>query len=305
METVLGVSMAPTTVRLALVEGANADGATVDTENFELPSGRTPAAPDVPRQVVSAILGTREGAVEAGYRLASIGVTWTEEAQAAALNDLLAGLKIEKVTLVPAFLAAAALAQAVGSATRYPHTALLFLEPYSATLAVVDSEDGSVAGVRRQRLPDDEQDAVAAVTAMVAGVTMLAPRPDGLFVVGSDGVNVAAIKPRLQRATSLVVSVPEEPETALAMGAALASANPPLFSSSTAAMAYALDPGSGLMDPQAAAPGYPVEAPAAAENGDEALAYSAVPDPGLRQSRMTGLLAWGKACRLASVRACW
>ena len=27
--------------------------------------------------------------------------------------------------------------------------------------------------------------------------------------------------------------------------------------------------------------------------------------PGLRQSRMTGLLAWGKACRLASVRACW
>jgi len=277
VETVLGVSMAPTTVRMVLVEGENADGATVETENFELPPGRTPDAADAPRQVVSVILGTREGAVEAGYQLASIGVTWTEAGQAAALNALLAGLKIEKVMLVSAFLAAAALAQTVGSATRYAHTALLFLEPYSATLAVVDSADGSVAGARKQLLPDDEQDAVAALTAMVAGVDVLDPRPDGLFVVGSDGVDVAAIKPLLQRATSLVVSTPAEPETALAMGAALASANPPLFASSTAAMAYAQDAGTGVVDPRAAAPGY-LEIPAAVEEGDEALAYSAVPD---------------------------
>lgn len=276
METVLGVSMAPTTVRMVLVEGENADGATVDTENFELPAGRTPDAPDAPRQVVSAILGTREGAVEAGYELASIGVTWTEAGQAAALNDLLAGLKIEKVMLVSAFLAAAALAQTVGNATHYAQTALLFLEPYTATLAVVDSADGSLADVRRQNLPDDEHAAVAALTAMVAGVDGLQPRPDGLFVVGSDGVDVAAIKPQLQRATSLVVSTPAEPETALAMGAALASANPPLFSSSTAAMAYAQDPGTGAVAP-AAVPGY-LEIPAAVEEGDEALAYSAVPD---------------------------
>uniref|UniRef100_UPI003899FF6A hypothetical protein n=1 Tax=Mycobacterium sp. HUMS_1102779 TaxID=3383487 RepID=UPI003899FF6A len=261
---------------MVLVEGENADGATVDTENFELPAGRTPDAPDAPRQVVSAILGTREGAVEAGYELASIGVTWTEAGQAATLNDLLAGLKIEKVMLVSAFLAAAALAQTVGNATHYAQTALLFLEPYTATLAVVDSADGSLADARRQNLPDDEHAAVAALTAMVAGVDGLQPRPDGLFVVGSDGVDVAAIKPQLQRATSLVVSTPAEPETALAMGAALASANPPLFSSSTAAMAYAQDPGTGAVAP-AAVPGY-LEIPAAVEEGDEALAYSAVPD---------------------------
>ena len=61
-------------------------------------------------------------------------------------------------------------------------------------------------------------------------------------MVGS-GVDIAAIKPALESATSLNVSVPEEPETALARGAALASANAPLFASSTAALAYAQDPG--------------------------------------------------------------
>ena len=48
--------------------------------------------------------------------------------------------------------------------------------------------------------------------------------------------------------TSLAVSAPEEPETALARGAALASANAPLFASSTAALAYAQDPGTGAVD---------------------------------------------------------
>jgi len=41
--------------------------------------------------------------------------------------------------LVSAFMAAAALAQAVGDATNYASTALLFVEPYAATLAVVST----------------------------------------------------------------------------------------------------------------------------------------------------------------------
>ncbi|MDT5321976.1 MAG: hypothetical protein QOD88_4498, partial [Mycobacterium sp.] len=34
MDIVLGVSMAPTTVRMVLVEGENADGVTVEEDNF-------------------------------------------------------------------------------------------------------------------------------------------------------------------------------------------------------------------------------------------------------------------------------
>ena len=85
---------------------------------------------------------------------------------------------------------------------------------------------------------------------MLAGAEETELAPGGVFVVGS-GVDIASIKPALESATSLSVSAPEEPQTALARGAALASANAPLFASSTAALAYAQDPGTGMVDPYA------------------------------------------------------
>ncbi|ORB72986.1 DUF7159 family protein, partial [Mycobacterium scrofulaceum] len=271
--------MTPTAVHAILVEGEHAEGATVDTDTFDVSRDRVdPPGPD---QVVSAILGTRQGATESGCPVASVGVTWTDPTQAAALRDLLADQRIDKVMLVSAFLAAAALTQTVGSATRYAHTALLFVEPSAATMAVVDTGDGSVADVRRQALPDDDHAAVAALTALAAGAEAMEPRPDGLFVVGSDGVDVATIRTQLQAASSLVVSTPEEPELALARGAALASAHPPLFSSSTAAIAYAQDPATGAAIPHAVGLGY-ADGAATVARGAEALAYSAeLDDPGL------------------------
>jgi hypothetical protein len=275
MDTVLGVSMAPTAVRMVLVEGENGDGATVDEDNFDLAAERDTAPMSAADQVISAILGTREGAAEGGYQLTSTGVTWTDPIGAAALRDALAAHKVENVMLVSAFLAAAALAQAVGNATNYAHTALLFIEPDTATLAVVDTADGSIVDIDRRLLPDDDDAAVAQLTTMVSGAEGLETRPDGVFVVGS-GVDVPLIKPTLEAATTLPLSAPEEPDTALARGAALASAHAPLFVSSTAARAYAQDPGTGAVLPYAVAPEY-FDVPAGAEAGD-ALAYSAVPD---------------------------
>src|SRR5246500_5935814 len=116
VDTVLGVSMAPTTVRMVLVEGENADGVTVDEENFGVANGEDPATFSAPDQVVAAILGTREGASEAGYELLSTGVTWTDQQEAAELRDVLTARKVENVMLVSAFLAAAAVAQSMGGA---------------------------------------------------------------------------------------------------------------------------------------------------------------------------------------------
>ncbi len=273
VETVLGVSMAPKTVHMVLVEGENGDGVTVDEDGFEFTGNDDHSPTSGPNQVISAILGTREGAAESGYELLSTGVTWTDPVEAAALRDALAEHKVENVMLVSAFLAAAALAQQVGNATGYDQTALLFVEPETATLAVVDSADGSITEVQRQPLHSDDR--VAELAAMASDAETLTNRPDGLFVVGSD-VDIAPIKPALEAATSLVVSAPEEPQTALARGAALAAANAPLFSSSTAALAYAKDPGTGAIDPYAVAPGY--FDVAADPAGAEPLAYSAVPD---------------------------
>ncbi len=230
--------------------------------------------------MVAAILGTREGAKEAGYELLSTGVTWTDQRAAAELRDALAARKVENVMLVSSFLAAAALAQAVGSATGYMHHALLYVEPDTATLAVVNTNDGSIIDVQRQQLPDDDDQAVATLINLASAAEGLDLQPEGLLVVGS-GVDIPLIKPALESATSLPLSVPEHPETALARGAALASASAPLFASSTAALAYAQDPGTGSVSQHANTPGYLAVAEAAAasaEVGPDALAYSAVAD---------------------------
>ncbi|EUA24850.1 hypothetical protein I552_3444 [Mycobacterium xenopi 3993] len=171
-------------------------------------------------------------------------MTWTDPAEAAALRDLLAAHKMENVMLVSAFLSAAALTQSVGNAVGYNQTALLFVEPDTATLAVVDTADGSITEMQRRPLSADDTEAVQQLSEMAAAAEALDSRPQGLFVVGSD-VDVVMIKPQLEAATTLVVNAPDEPDMALARGAALASAHAPLFESSTAAQAYAQVPAQG------------------------------------------------------------
>jgi hypothetical protein len=278
VDIVLGVSMAPTMVRMVLVEGENADGVTVEEDNFEVAAADGAANSGAPEQVVAAILGTQEGAADAGYRLMSTGVTWTESTDVNALRDSLAIRQIRGVMLVSPLLAAAALTQTVGQAMDYAYTALLFVEPDSATRAVVETADGSIVDLHRQLLhcagPDTE--AVNALAAMVAAIDGLDSRPAAVFVVGC-GVDIVPIKRRLDPMVSVPLSAPEEPDMALARGAALASANAPLFASSTAALAYALDPGTGEVNPHALAPTY-LDVSANAQLGNGSLAYSAVAD---------------------------
>jgi hypothetical protein len=254
VDLVLGMSMAPSTVRMVLVEGRNGNGATVDQDGFPVATAANTgngATLTAANQVMAAILGTREGAAQGGYRLAATGVTCADPVEAGVLRDALAAHRVENIMLVSAFLAAAALAQSFGTTSGYAHTGLLFIEPECATLAVVDSTDGSITDVRRASLPDDDAAAVAELTALAADAGRLQPRPQGLFVVGSNGVDVGMIRAELDAATPLAVSAPTEPESALAHGAALASAHAPLFDWSTNALAYAQDPGTGAADPVA------------------------------------------------------
>jgi putative ABC transport system ATP-binding protein len=231
--------MAPTTVRTVLVAGENADGVIVDQDNFDITTNGDAPTITAPDQVISAILGTREDAASDGYQVTSTGVTWADPADAAALREGLAVRKIENVMLVSALSAAAAVARAVGHATHYAHTALLYVEPDTATLAVISTADGSVGNVRQRFLPEADDEAVAALVEMVKGADEMEPRSEGVFVVGS-GVDIPLIKPALEAATSRPVSASEEPERALARGAALASANAPLFAPPTAALARAV-----------------------------------------------------------------
>ena len=283
MDVLLGVSMDSTKIRMVLVEGENADGATVDEDNFHTntPDPDNPATSGTGSQVLSAILGTREGAAEGGYALASTGVVWSDPTEAAALRDALAAHKVENVMLVSAFVAAAALAQAVGHETGCGRIAMLLVEPDSATLGVVDSDDGSVTVVSTElldfsRLAGElaaglDADTVAHLADMVTSCDTVQTRPESLFVVGH-GIDIARLKPALEAMTPLRVSTPEDPETALARGAALASAKAPLFTSTIAALAYSQDPGTDRVDRY-------LIIPDVSDVESEPVAYSLVLDP--------------------------
>ena len=239
MEIVLGVSMTPTTVSIALVEGEKADGVIVEHDVFDITAIDGSATSSASDHVIAAVLGTQEGAIAAGHHLVSTGVTWTDHAQAAVLREALVARGIEDVLLVSELHAAAALAQTVGRAVGYDKTALMFVERDTATLAVVETADGSVVKVLSQSLHDG--DAIAVVAEMVTSLEVQESVAQGMFVVGS-GVDVTAVKAHLQDLVSVPVIAPEEPQLALARGAALASASAPRYDTSTIGLAYSQDP---------------------------------------------------------------
>ncbi len=126
--------------------------------------------------------------------------------------------------LVSRLHAAGALAQAVGRAVGYDTTALLFIERDTATLSVVQTDDGSVVKVLSRNL--HSADAMAVLADMAGAVEAQECAAGGLFVVGS-GVDVSAVKDHLEHLCRVPVSAPEDPELALARGAALASRRAP------------------------------------------------------------------------------
>jgi hypothetical protein len=242
---------------MVLVEGEKADGVTVDHDVFDINTADGSATSSAADQVAAAVLGTKESAAASGHHLNSIGVTWTHHSDAAALRDTLAAQGVEDVMLVSAGHAAASLAQAVGRAIGYDTTAVLFIEKDIATLSVVKTDDGSVVKVFTRDLHDS--DAMAVFAEMAQSVESAESAPQGLFIVGS-GVDAAAVKAHLENLVSLPVSAPDEPELALARGAALASAHAPEMEASTAGLAYSQD-----HDGTTAASAYPELAGAATQ----------------------------------------
>lgn len=228
MDVVLGVSMAPTTVRMVLVEGEDAHGATVDHRCFDLTTD------DAAASALAGILGTRDSASEGGHRIIATGVVWNDPVAAARLKSVLRAASIDDVILVSELHAASALAQAIGQAAGYGHTALMFLERDTATLAVVRAADGAVVKVASRSL--HVPDAAAELQTMVVGLERLPNPPQALFMVGS-GVDVAALKTLVAVGTTLPVHIPEDAALALARGAALAAVNAPRYDASTVGLA--------------------------------------------------------------------
>ena len=127
MDAVLGLSMTPTTVGLVLVEGQEADGATMDKDEFAVHDRGLVSAVNTSEKAAAAVLRTEAIAAARGHRLHSIGVTWSEDAdtEASLLLESLSESGFDNVVAVRLPEATEALARgiAASSATRSPPSA--------------------------------------------------------------------------------------------------------------------------------------------------------------------------------------
>lgn len=219
LETVLGLSMTPTTVGLVLVEGAGVEGATKGHDAFEVRRGGF--SPVTTSEFVAEAL-SRTQAIAGGQRLQSIGVTWSDDAsvEASLLLDSLADCGFDNVIPIRLPEATEAFARGIGQVIGSDVTAVCVVEPEAIVALIVDAHEGAVQTAVTYALETD-QDLIDWLSDMMGASEW---EPDGLVLLGS-GEGLESIARRLEQILGIPVFAPAEAELALARGAALASVN--------------------------------------------------------------------------------
>ncbi|WP_353323865.1 DUF7159 family protein [Mycobacterium sp.] len=221
VDAVLGLSVTPSAVGLVLVEGQDADGATMDRDAFEVSSRRRPSALQTCEQAAAAVLRTEATAAARGHRLHSIGVTWSDDAdtEASLLLKSLTDSGFDNVVPVRLPEATEALAWGIAEVIGHETTAVCVIEPETVITLIVHARDGAVQTAVNHAIGTEEQ-LIGWLSAVFARADW---QPEALVVVGSGGDE--ALMPRLEDVLSVPVFAPAEAELALARGAALASAH--------------------------------------------------------------------------------
>ena len=158
MDAVLGLSMTPTTVGLVLVEGQEADGATMDKDEFEVHDRGLASAVNTSEKAAAAVMRTEAIAAARGHRLHSIGVTWSEDAdtEASLLLESLSESGFENVVAVRLPEATEALARGIADVIGHQITAVCVIEPDAVIGLVVDTTDGAVQTAVNHAVTTDE-----------------------------------------------------------------------------------------------------------------------------------------------------
>lgn len=219
MDTVLGLSMTPTTVGLVLVEGDGVDGATKNHDAFEVRRGGY--SPVTTSEFVAEAL-SRTQAIAGGQRLQSIGVTWSDDAavEASLLLDSLADSGFHNVVPIRLPEATEAFARGIGQVIDSAVTGVCVVEPEAVVALVVDTVTDATNSVVSYEL-QTEQDLIGWLADVLAHDGWQA---DSLVLLGS-GEELDQIARELEQVLGIPVFAPAEAELALARGAALASVN--------------------------------------------------------------------------------
>ncbi len=215
MDTVLGLSMTPTTVGLVLVEGDGADSSTRGQDAFGVRRGGY--SPVTTSAFVAEAL-SRTQAITHGQQLQSIRVTWSEDAatEASLLLESLADAGFDDVVTIRLPVATEAFARGIGEVIGSDVTAVCVIESDTAIMLVVNANDSDVSTATSGQL-ETEYDLIEWISDVMDRNGW---QPDGLVLLGAAG-ELHTIAQDLQGILGLPVFAPAEAELALARGAAL------------------------------------------------------------------------------------
>src|SRR5690242_3062393 len=192
----------------------------MDRDAFDVGVRGRCSALQTSEQAAAAVLRSEAIAATHGHRLHSIGVTWSDDANAEAslLLKSLSDSGFDNVVAVRLPEATEALARGIAEVIGYGTTAVCVLEPETVIALIVHLRDGSVQTSVNRRIVTEED--------LVRWLSTLFTRadwqPEALVMVGSGGDD--ELMPILERALSVPVFAPAEAQLALARGAAMASA---------------------------------------------------------------------------------
>ncbi|MGH3532663.1 MAG: DUF7159 family protein, partial [Mycobacterium sp.] len=144
MDTVLGLSLTSTAVGWVLVEGRDADGTTLDHDDFEVHTGGGVRAVDTSERATDAVLRAHDVTARHDQRVHVIGVTWSDDAaaEAALLLESLAGAGFDNVVPIRLHEAADMLALGIAPVVGYDKAAVCVVDGESTTVVMVDTCDG-------------------------------------------------------------------------------------------------------------------------------------------------------------------
>lgn len=205
-----------------LVEGQDADGATLDRDEFTVRKSDGLRAVENAEQATAAVMQTQAKVDAQAQRLHAVGVTWSDDAtaDAALLLESLTDAGFDNVVPVRFPRAAEAPTRGVAPEIGSHKTAACLLEKDSVTV-IMPGDGAGDAQAEATRTSDDD----GLVRWIAETFDQNDWRPDGLVLAGArTGLDLDEVAQRLESALGLKVLVRSGAQVALARGAALASA---------------------------------------------------------------------------------
>jgi hypothetical protein len=216
VETVLGLSMTSSSIGWVLFDGPGADANILDHDAFDVGAGAANDG-DISKQT-AAVLGAQAIATASGHEVKSIGVTWSDDADAKAtlLLKTLPDMGFENIVSVPLPQATRTWAQTFGPTLGFEKCAVCIVEPSAVTVLTFGFDTVRTAGSHMRESVDGLGRWLTDVFAKSRVI------PDSLYLVGSRG-DLELISGTLGELLPMPIVASDDAQLALARGAALAA----------------------------------------------------------------------------------